>query len=181
MIKKQEDCELMEFSNQPGLRVSVGASRAARSFSLMQAVSRCERGFGLISAIFLLVVIAALGAFAVTLSTTQQQSAALDILGSRAYQAANAGIEWGAYQVLPATSTVFAATCLNSGSASQVISPLAGTLAGFTVAVSCAGTSAVEKTQTVLIYQLSASATQGALNSSDYVERSVASQVWFFQ
>jgi len=147
---------------------------------MMQTVLRLERGFSLIAAIFLLVVIAALGTFAVTLSTTQQQSAALDMLGSRAHQAATAGIEWGAYQVLPANSTVFAATCLNSGSASQVISPLAGTLAEFTVAVNCAGISAVEKTQTVWVYQLGASATQGVLNSSDYVERSIASQVWFF-
>ena len=45
---------------------------------------KIQRGFSLISAIFLLVVIAALGTFAVTLSTNQQQSAALDVLGARA-------------------------------------------------------------------------------------------------
>ena len=171
----------MVFPSQPDLRVSVGASWAARSYFSMPTVPRYERGFSLISAIFLLVVIAALGTFAVTLSTTQQQSAALDMLSSRAYQAANAGIEWGVWQVMPANSTVFAATCLNSGSASQIISPLAGALTNFTVVVNCAGTSAVEKTQTVWIYQLGASAILGTPASSNYVERSIASQVWYFQ
>src|SRR4030065_2779656 len=68
------------------------------------AMTQFQRGFSLVSAIFLLVVIAALGTFAVTLSTTQQQSAALDVLGARAYQAARAGIEGGADQGLPASS-----------------------------------------------------------------------------
>jgi Tfp pilus assembly protein PilX len=66
----------------------------------MKTIQNIQHGFSLISAIFLLVVIAALGTFAVTLSTTQQQSAAMDVLGARAYQASKAGIEWGAYQVL---------------------------------------------------------------------------------
>ena len=60
---------------------------------------KIQQGFSLVSAIFLLVVIAMLGTFAVTLSTTQHQSAAMDVMGSRAYQAARAGIEWAAYHV----------------------------------------------------------------------------------
>src|SRR5476649_2355833 len=63
-------------------------------------ICKIQRGFSLVSAIFLLVVIAALGTFAVTLFTTQQQSATMDVLGSRAYQAARAGIEWGEYQAI---------------------------------------------------------------------------------
>ena len=62
--------------------------------------SAFQRGFSLISAIFLLVVIAALGTFAVTISTTQHMGAAQDVMGARAYQAARAGIEWGAYRLL---------------------------------------------------------------------------------
>lgn len=56
------------------------------------------RGFSLVSAIFLLIVLAALGVAMVTISTTQHQSSSLDIEGVRAYQAAKAGIEWGVYQ-----------------------------------------------------------------------------------
>ncbi len=94
----------------------------------MKTMRKIQGGFSLISAIFLLVVIAALGTFAVTLSTTQQQSAALDVMGARAYQAARAGIEWGAYQALHNGSCV--ANTPN-------VTGLPGTLSGFTVTVGC--------------------------------------------
>ena len=57
------------------------------------------RGFTIVSAIFILVVLAGLGAFIVNVSTNQQIGSALDVQGVRAYQAARAGIEWGVYQV----------------------------------------------------------------------------------
>ena len=59
-----------------------------------------QSGFSLVTAIFLLVILASLGAFIVTISGVQQTSSALDVQGSRAYQAARSGIEWGTYQVL---------------------------------------------------------------------------------
>lgn len=134
-----------------------------------------QRGFSLVSAIFLLVVIAALGTFAVTLSTTQQQSAALDVLGSRAYQAARAGIEGGAYQVLPASAVSgFAISCRAGAAPNQQIAALPNTLAGFTVNVQCGAASAVEGTNTVWVYNLTSTATQGTVATPDYVERVVS-------
>lgn len=61
---------------------------------------RFQRGFTLAAGVFLLVVLAALGAFVLQISTAQHVGAAYDIQGSRAYQAARAGIEWGAYEAL---------------------------------------------------------------------------------
>lgn len=124
-----------------------------------------QRGFSLVSAIFLLVVIAALGTFAVTLSTTQQQSAALDVLGARAYQASRAGIEWGAYQVLR-----------NGGScaATQQLAAMPGTLAGFTVTVTCTPSPSNpfnEAGTPVNMYLLTSTATQGAVTTPNYIER----------
>lgn len=133
-------------------------------------------GFSLVSAIFLLVVIAALGTFAVTLSTTQQQSAALDVIGARAYQAARAGIEWGAYQALPASGAAFATSC-RSGATSQVVSPLPNTLAGFTVNVECSATAHSEAAATVTVYRLTSKAAQGAVATPDYVERQITTTV----
>lgn len=89
-----------------------------------------EGGFSLVSAIFLLVVLSALGAFMVSFSGVQHTTAARDVLGTRAYQAARSGIEWGAFQVLiPA----FPANC----PAPTNLTGLAGTLAPFTVTVRC--------------------------------------------
>ena len=133
---------------------------------------KMQRGFSLVSAIFLLVVIAALGTFAVTLSTTQQQSAALDVLGARAYQAARAGIEWGAYQVLPNSAVVggFAENC-RAGATSQVLAPLPNTLSGFNVNVGCDATAHSEAAATITLYQLTSTATRGTVATPDYVER----------
>ena len=59
-----------------------------------------QRGFSLVAAIFLLVILSALGVFMLSISTMQQTTSTQDLLGSQAYQAAKAGIEWGAYQVM---------------------------------------------------------------------------------
>lgn len=129
-----------------------------------------QRGFSLVSAIFLLVVIAMLGTFAVTLSTTQQQSSALDVLGSRAYQASRAGIEWGAYQVIRNPAGI---SCPLSGASNPVAMPAApSTLSGFTVDVSCWSYAPVsEAASTVTMYQLTSTATQGTVATPSYVER----------
>ena len=61
---------------------------------------RQARGFSIVSAIFLLVVLSLLGSLMLTFSTVQHITGAQDVQGSRAYQAARAGIEWGLYQLL---------------------------------------------------------------------------------
>jgi MSHA biogenesis protein MshP len=125
------------------------------------------KGFSLISAIFLLVVIAALGTFAVTLSTTQHTSSAQDVLGARAYQAARSGIEWGAYQLLITGGGCGAATQnLPAGT-------MAGTLSGFSVNVVCASSAHTEAGTPVTMYQLTSTAQQGVAGTSSYVEREI--------
>jgi MSHA biogenesis protein MshP len=141
----------------------------AKSLVIAPRVSRLaspaiQHGFSLVSAIFLLVVIAALGTFAVTLSTTQQQSAALDVLGARAYQASRAGIEWGAYQALQNNSCV----------ASQVLAAMPNTLANFNVRVDCTSKPASEASATVTMYQLTSTAKQGTAATPNYVERQMS-------
>jgi MSHA biogenesis protein MshP len=130
----------------------------------MMTMQKFQQGFSLVSAIFLLVVIAALGAFAVTVSTTQQQSAAMDVQGARAYQAARAGIEWGAYQVLQNTSCP----------APTTLATLPNTLSGFSVLVTCTPTATTEGGAPVMIYQLISTATKGTSPSPDYVERQMS-------
>ncbi len=138
--------------------------RTTPAKSLVMPLASAQRGFSLISAIFLLVVIAALGTFAVTLSTSQQQSAALDVLGSRAYQAARAGIEWGAYQALQNNSCASTAT----------LAPMPNTLAAFSVTVACNSSAASEASATVTMFQLTSTAKQGTPATPNYVERQMS-------
>jgi MSHA biogenesis protein MshP len=56
---------------------------------------RRASGFAIVSAIFILVVLAALAGFIVSVTSTQALTFAQDIQGARAYQAARAGTEWG--------------------------------------------------------------------------------------
>jgi MSHA biogenesis protein MshP len=135
-----------------------------------------QRGFSLVSAIFLLVVIAAMGAFAVTLSTNQHQSDAMDVMGKRTYQAARAGIEWGAFQIIQsaAAGTNFALACQAANYPSSVI--LIGTTFSnyLPVDVNCSSTSAVDAS-TVWIYTLTASAaTNATAGGPDYFERQLS-------
>ena len=101
-----------------------------------------QAGIALASAIFLIVVLAALGAIVVTVSGLQHTSSARDVMGSKAYQAARAGIEWGAYKVLQQAAPLGAGVC---PAPSTAIPMPAGTdLTGLTVSVECTLTNAQE-------------------------------------
>lgn len=134
-----------------------------------------QRGFSLVSAIFLVVVIAALGTFAVSVSTTQHQGSALDMLGTRAYQAARAGTEWGVYQVLRNPGGI---SCTPGGASNAVEMPAApSTLAGFSVNVECRSHgAATEAGVAVSTFELVSTATTAgvATGTPGFVERQIS-------
>ena len=124
-----------------------------------------QRGFAIVAAIFLLLLMAALGALMVTLSGTSNVTSAQDIQGVRAYQAARAGLEWGIYRaMIPAAPGLCAATA--------TLPALADNLAPFAVTVTCASTTVADGANTVVLYDISSTATLGtAVGSANYVER----------
>jgi len=86
-------------------------------------------GFALIPALFLIVVLGALALVAIRVGTGQQQAVIMSLQQARALAAAQAGIEWGAYQAV--NGSCVPSTTLNLTEAA---------LAGFTVTVTCAAT-----------------------------------------
>ncbi|MES2356389.1 MAG: agglutinin biogenesis protein MshP [Pseudomonadota bacterium] len=127
-----------------------------------------ERGFSILAAVFLLVIMVSLSAFLVSISSMQQMGAAVDLQGSRAYQAARAGVEWGAYQMLtPAAAPPCSSTVLTfSGT----------TLRDFSTTVTCAVSTADELGTTANIYKIIAVACNqpacpSAAPAANYVER----------
>ncbi len=129
-----------------------------------------QRGFSIVSAIFLRVVLAFLGAALTTFSITQHQSAAMDVMGSRAYQAARAGVEWAAFNV--AHSPAPWVDC----AAGKTVA-VGGDLAPFSpVTVNCAAASHVEGASTIWIYDVNAVAqtTGSTAGSPDYVQRVIS-------
>lgn len=92
----------------------------------MRPIIRRARGFALILALFLIVSLAVIGGYLLTVSNLQVESGVLDEQGARAYQAARAGLEWGAYQVLQVA---------NCPAPTTMTFPL--DLAGFRATVTC--------------------------------------------
>lgn len=117
------------------------------------------------AAIFLLVVLAGLGAFMLTFSNTNQLNSAKDVQGSRAYWAARTGLEWGVAQALASPATCPA-------------SPALFTVEGFSLTVVCARQTYSEGTATVTLFNFTSTATSaGAVGSVGYVERSVSGAI----
>ena len=139
----------------------------------VQRQSRLQRqaGVSLVTAIFLLVVLAMLAVAIVSVSGAHQIASALDVQGARAYQAARTGVEWGLYKQLRPS---LQATCFST---STFALPAASNLSGFTVTVQCNLTSGPG---TLKRYQIISTACNqpgpacpNPLNNPDYVQRVV--------
>lgn len=139
-----------------------------------------QRGFSLVSAIFLLVILSALGVFMLSISTMQQTTSTQDLQGSKAYQAAKAGIEWGVYQIMTPENSIapLAVVAPYVCPASAPLPALGGALAGFTVTVGCQPLSTyVEGGNTVRVYRLTSTASMGVATKANYIERSMSASV----
>jgi MSHA biogenesis protein MshP len=145
------------------------------------------------AAIFILVLLATL-ALAITMMSTQTQTShARDTLGSRAYQAARAGLEWGAYQVLDplnTTATSGTANLPNCPGVAGNVCPTAAApassavpttpfntsvLSGISVTMACSCADYTEAGRNIRVYQLRATATSGS--GAAAIERQLSSRV----
>lgn len=129
-------------------------------------IARRQTGMSLIPALFLLIVLAGLGAVAVRLSGTQHQTTALAMQSARAYAAAQAGIDWAAYQALTNNSCSNASLTLTEAG-----------LSGFSVATTCTSTTHTEGANTVSVYVIDAFAQSGSYGTPDYVSRRIRASV----
>lgn len=127
--------------------------------SSLDCIPSRSSGFAIVSAIFLLVILAALGAFMLSVSNTQQLSSAQDYLGSRAYWAAKGGVQWAVAGVQPpAVACPAASTTL--------------TLDDFTVVVTCVANTYTEGSDSKTIYWIQSTATAGGVvGGAGYSER----------
>lgn len=127
--------------------------------------SRFNKGIALPMAIFVLVVLSAMVGYLMRMFLLSNISATQEILATRAYFAARAGVEWAAYQVLLPGSTAMQACPVG-----QTL-----TINGFAVALSCQpySYSDTSGTENLTVYQLLATASQGTQGGQDYVERQI--------
>jgi MSHA biogenesis protein MshP len=131
----------------------------------MMRVPRHQQGSALLTALFLIVVVAALGVAAMRLGNDQRHSATLEVLQMRATFAAHAGLEYW-------TRRAF----LNSNipcSSDQINFNPQDRLDGFTVQASCTRIAM----DALAVYEITAVATHGAYGNPDYVRRSLRRRV----
>jgi MSHA biogenesis protein MshP len=106
-----------------------------------------------VTVVFVLVVLALLGAALAQVSMRQQLGSAAEVEHARALQSARAGLEWAAFQVLRNPAPPAAApACFGTTSFS-----LAG-LTNFTVTVNCTRSDATDGDTSLAFYKLVANA-----------------------
>jgi MSHA biogenesis protein MshP len=120
-----------------------------------------QKGFSIVTALFILLVLAVLGGFMVTMSGVQSRTSLWALQGARAYHAARSGLEWGVYQSLA-----------NGACAADSF-----TVDGFTVNVTCSEESFTEGGQAYKVYSLTSLAQSGTYGSSDYISRQLRGRV----
>ncbi len=125
------------------------------------------KGFALITAIFLLVVLSLLAFYLLSLSGTQQFTGLWAVQGSRALYAARSGIQWGAWQALRVPGSPCNGT----------IAVDAGASTPFEVAVSCTSTTHDELGVSTQVWDITATATSGDFGDPGYVRRTVQTTV----
>lgn len=124
---------------------------------------RNQKGFTLVQAMFILVVLGILGAVMVRLLGVQSTTTTFALQGSRAYQAARSGLEWGAAR----------ASTGSNCNGTMVID-------NFNVAVSCTSQAFSEgPIGPYDVYRISATATFGSYGSADFVLRQAEMKVGF--
>jgi MSHA biogenesis protein MshP len=159
-------------------------------FMRLQA-RRKSAGVAIITAIFLLVVVAGLAVAVVSLTTAQQDASAKDLQSQRAYQAAKAGIEWALFRALQ--TGVLPPAALPCGTTIPVALPPNTTLSNFVVTLSIrcdgdtanglAGGGADDRTASHLVITSTAcnqpvnQVCPNAAPGADYVQRQITAQL----
>ena len=127
----------------------------------MRRILRSEKGLSLVQAMFVLVVLAVLGAYLVSLAVVHSRTSVLAVQGARAYQAAGGALEWGigrAAAGLCAASQQFAVD-------------------GFQTTVTCTSELFEEGGESYRVYRLTALAESTTWPSDNYVSRLLEARV----
>jgi len=128
-----------------------------------------QKGFTIVMAIFILIVLALLGGYMAKLTGVQHATSLSVLQGMRAYQAVKAGVEWGVYQVVNGSCVASSAVTLPSN------------MHGFSINVTCSNQGTVYNegdlnSNTVddddfYVYLITSTASFGSFSDSDYIYR----------
>lgn len=125
-----------------------------------------QRGFSLVTAIFILVVVGLLGSYLAQMSSVGMRTTSYAVQGVRAYLAARAGLEWAMVRLSGG------GTCTNVNGQSY-------NLDGFTVSLTCTSQAFTEGARNYTVYTVNSLSQFGSYGSEGYVAR--GAKVTFIQ
>ncbi len=128
-----------------------------------------QRGFSLVAAIFVLVILSAIGAFMITIGELERWTTVGAAQGARAYQAAQAGIEWGVSQAVPVVTGQPSSCAASTGP----FTPAGNAFNGFSITVTCASSAQTENGIPYNVYAITSTASFGTFGSSDFFSRAL--------
>ena len=130
---------------------------------------RQTRGFTLIGAIFLIVVVASLATFMVTIGTVQRSTSTYSLMSSRVLFAVEGGMQWAISYVVANNA------CFTAPNDSFTLS--GGASDGYTVNLTCAANNVDEGPDNYNVFHLTAKAEMGAIGGVDYYRRTLMTSV----
>jgi MSHA biogenesis protein MshP len=129
---------------------------------MMRHAAAGERGMALIAALFMIVVVAALGTLSLRIGATQRQTASLALLTYRANAAAYSGLEFASFRANQGACPFNQGLVIN----------------GFTVNISCpVPTTHMIGLMSRSVWDLRATAVQGTYGRPDFVQRTQTRRV----
>jgi MSHA biogenesis protein MshP len=139
-----------------------------------------QAGFSLVTAIFLLVVLAGLLGYMINLSVVQHNTVVMSFRGALAMQAARSALDSAFYRVLKEGFDCNADPTLGGPVGFSAVE--APALQSFTVNLSCYESNHVEGVDSVTVYELTAVASSGSYSNGgganpDYVSRRIRATV----
>jgi len=129
-------------------------------------------GAALVAALFLIIVLAALGATIASLSNAEHATTVKSQLSTSVYYGAKTGLEWGIQRVISDPAPPARCTAFNAGTA---FSPAGAGFAGVSVTVTCVQSSIYGAGN--FVYYLTSNATIGTLGALNYAERRMEATV----
>lgn len=131
-----------------------------------------QKGFTIVSAIFILVVLTLIGTYIVSIGALTRDSGNLTSQGIKTYYAAKSGLEWAAFRVSSPVGGPY-----NCPAASSTFNVSIAGANVYSVTVTCIQNTFVESSVSYNVFLLSATATFGTLGGLDYASRTVTSKV----
>jgi len=125
-----------------------------------------QQGFSIMSALFIVVILALIGSYIVSVGALTSASGNLVIQGEKAYWAANSGLEWGIYSVAPSGGS----GPYNCPTSPTTLTFTQNGLKGFKSVVTCSQSSFTEGGTTYNMFQITSQGQFGT-SGSDYAFR----------